>query len=315
MLTERMPQVSVVVPVYHGEGVIEGCLEALLNQDLSKEAYEIIVVDNGSADQTIEIVKRYPVRLLEEAVRSSYAARNMGVRAARGSILAFTDADCRPHPQWLSAAARAIANGAECVGGRIEHQVSNPDNPWERYTTLFFLDQQTYVEQGWAATANLVVTRERFDRVGLFRVEESGSDMEWGLQASAQGAVFCYSEEAIVSHLTRKHFRAIAETLRRYAFANGRLEKQQSRYRSFVAYKTLDQRLDLRPLLKLCRTCLRGSLSLRSTVILLLVWPVLESIRLFSFYRVWRQGRSEGSQSGVGSLGTSAWGRACRRTD
>ena len=58
MLTERMPQVSVVVPVYHGEGVIEGCLEALLNQDLSKEAYEIIVVDNGSVDRTIESARR-----------------------------------------------------------------------------------------------------------------------------------------------------------------------------------------------------------------------------------------------------------------
>lgn len=146
---------------------------------------------------------------------------------------------------------------------------------------------------GWAATANLIITRELFERMGSFRVAESGSDKAWGLHASAQGAVCCYSEEAMVSHLTRKRFRAIAETLRRNAFAIGRLEKQHSRGRSFVMYKTLDQRPDLRPLLSLCRACLRGSLSLRSTLMLLLVWPVLENIRLSSFYRGWRQGRPE----------------------
>lgn len=296
MLTERMPQVSVVVPVYNGEGVIEECLEALLNQDLSKEAYEIIVVDNGSADRTIESVTRYPVRLLQEAVRSGYAARNTGLHAARGSILASTDADCRPCPQWLSASVRAIANGADCVGGRIEHQVINPDSPWEFYTTLCFFDQRRYVANGWAATANLIITRELFERMGPFRVAESGSDKAWGLHASAHGAVFCYSEEAMVSHLTRKRFRAIAETLRRYAVANGRLERQQSRCRSFIVHKmynTFDQGPNLRPLLRLCRAGLRGSLSLRSTIILLLAWPVLESIRLSSCYRGWRQGRLE----------------------
>ena len=289
------PDISVIVPVYNGEEVIDGCLEALLKQELPQEAYEVIVVDNGSTDMTVEKVRRYPVRLLEEPLRSSYAARNTGVRAARGSVFAFTDADCRPYPQWLPAALQAIGNGAECVGGRIEHQVSDLDSPWERYTTLFFFDQRTYVANGWAATANLITTRAFFDQVGLFRIAESGSDIVWGLRASAKGARWCYSDKATVRHLTRKGFWAIASTLCRNAMAIGRIERQRSPYRSFVAYKTLSRRPDPRPFLRLCRTCVEETHSLRSSAVLLAAWPVLEVIRVWSFYQGWRRGRRQES--------------------
>src|SRR5262249_58919523 len=74
-----------------------------------REALELIVVDNRSTDATRAVVAEYPVRLLEEHhVQSSYAARNRGVAASHGDLLAFTDADCVPDPGWVRGLAGAF---------------------------------------------------------------------------------------------------------------------------------------------------------------------------------------------------------------
>jgi glycosyltransferase involved in cell wall biosynthesis len=96
------PFVSVVVPVYNGAGIVEELLQSLLDLDYPAECHEIIVVDNGSTDRTRQIVGRYPVRLLEEReIKGAAAARNKGIRHARGDIIAFTDADCVADSNWL----------------------------------------------------------------------------------------------------------------------------------------------------------------------------------------------------------------------
>src|SRR4029077_14109102 len=103
------PTVAVIVPVHNGAATIRTCLEALLAQDWPREALELIVVDNRSTDATQAVVEEYPVRLVEQnRVQSSYAARNRGVAASHGDLLAFTDADCVPDPGWVRALAAAF---------------------------------------------------------------------------------------------------------------------------------------------------------------------------------------------------------------
>ena len=95
---------SVIVPVHDGAETIGRCLDALCGLDYPEHAVEVVVVDNRSTDTTREIVASYPVRLVEErGVQSSYAARNRGVMASTGEVLAFTDADCIPDRGWLRA--------------------------------------------------------------------------------------------------------------------------------------------------------------------------------------------------------------------
>ena len=108
---------SIVVPVRNGEQVVARCLRSLSTQGL-EEPYEIILVDDGSSDATAQMVGQFPkVRLIRQSPAGAAAARNRGVKAARGSIVLFTDVDCAPKSDWarqlITAIRRTNAAGAK----------------------------------------------------------------------------------------------------------------------------------------------------------------------------------------------------------
>jgi glycosyltransferase involved in cell wall biosynthesis len=109
-----LPSISVVVPVYNAEGLVEHCMRALMAQDYPAERYEVLLVDNDSTDASAAAVRRHAprVRLLTESKRGAYACRNRGVRESSGEIVAFTDADCAPARDWLRAIASELADPA-----------------------------------------------------------------------------------------------------------------------------------------------------------------------------------------------------------
>lgn len=93
--------ISVIIPAYNAEDTLGSCLTALQVQSLACDQYEIIVVDDGSTDQTEEVARQYGVRLIHQPNAGPAAARNRGAQAAQGELLLFTDADCEPVPDWI----------------------------------------------------------------------------------------------------------------------------------------------------------------------------------------------------------------------
>lgn len=94
-------EASVVVPVRNGEKVLPRCLKALADQSLSRDRYEILVVDDGSTDQTGQVVRDFGVRLISQPPRGPSVARNRGVEEAQAPLVLFTDADCAPARDWI----------------------------------------------------------------------------------------------------------------------------------------------------------------------------------------------------------------------
>jgi len=229
-------KISVVVPVYNDSEGLTDTLKSLVKQDYPSEEYEIIVADNGSSDSTSDVTRRYTAQypnrvrcVVEDTIRSSYAARNKGIEAARGDILAFTDADCVPTPGWLKSGVASLQKeGATCGGGRIEFTFrAGRPNIYEYFDSARKLNQQTYVERsGFAATANFFARRELFDRYGLFRPDlVSGGDYEFGRRVTREGEKLIYIQEATVYHPARYNFRAIYHKSRRVALGQKQLTR------------------------------------------------------------------------------------------
>src|SRR5688572_2788795 len=121
-MTSAQPFVSVVVPVRNDAARLRTCVAALRVQSYPSNRYEIIVDDNASHEPVVLEHRELPItRVVRNEGPGSYAARNAGIAASCGDVLAFTDSDCVPAAEWLEkAVARLTAAGpGTALGGRV----------------------------------------------------------------------------------------------------------------------------------------------------------------------------------------------------
>lgn len=201
------PFVSVIVPVYNDPIRIEICIRALLEQTYPEKQYEILVVDNASTDNTRTIIQKYPVKLLiENDIQSSYAARNRGLAAAKGVIIAFTDSDCIPVNRWIETGVNGLKqHSAQLVSGNVRFNFSNKNSGaeiWDSSTNMQI--ERNILERNVSKTANLFVRKEIFNQIGTFPSNlKSGGDVIWTARATKSGYKLAYIPDAEVAHPTR----------------------------------------------------------------------------------------------------------------
>jgi glycosyltransferase involved in cell wall biosynthesis len=228
------PFVSVIVPVYNDAGRLATCLEALEDQTYASQRYEVVVVDNASSQPIAPLLDAYAHAVpVYEAQAGSYAARDRGLAVAKGSIVAFTDADCIPAPVWLEEGVAALQRQrGGLIAGRVDvfAEDSRRPNPIEAYEMLNAFRQERYIELGFAPTANLFTTREVLDAVGPFDAAlKSGGDREWTSRAIAAGWPIAYHEAAVVKHPARRSLGELTHRLARIAgghFARSRADRR-----------------------------------------------------------------------------------------
>jgi len=210
-------EASVIVPHYNDLEGLDSCLAALEQQSFPRDRFEIIVADNASpcGPDAVRAVVGDRARVVFVHEKGAGPARNGGVAASTGEILAFTDSDCTPDADWLASGIARLAD-AGFVGGRMV--VSLPRRtltPPEAFEAVFAFDNQFYVERkAFTVTANLFVRRADFLAVGPFRTNVS-EDQDWCMRARAHGLVIAYAHAAVVYHPPRHSWEELFSKWRR----------------------------------------------------------------------------------------------------
>lgn len=242
-MSAASPTITVIIPTYNSNATLAFCLEALAAQDYPASDFEVIVVDNASSPP-VRATREFDfsLRIVVETRPGSYAARNRGIALARGELIAFTDADCIPDPGWLSVAAAHMRDhpSTDLVGGRIDLTFATPGAPtlvelYDVVTDAF--PQRRYIERNhFAVTANLIVRKAVFERVGPFDASlRSGGDGQWTRRAHDKGCVLEYCDAAVVRHPARSSVAEIARQRRRIAGGHAML-RRDALFRTRLAY-------------------------------------------------------------------------------
>lgn len=224
------PTASVIVPVRNGGRDLAELLEALAAQTLPRQAFAVLIGDDGSTDGATERLAARDgwLRVVAGPPLNSYAARNRAAAMARTPALVFCDADSRPEPTWLESGLAALEN-ADLVAGLIRFHPSERTTIWAMLDMDMFLDQERSVRIGRAVTANLFVRRDWFERVGAFddSLPNTG-DYDFVARTVAAGARLVFSPDAVVWHPARDSARAL---FRKIWAVNRRYAEREARYR------------------------------------------------------------------------------------
>ena len=207
--------ISVIIPHFNQEDQLQVCLQVLSAQKPLAAQVEIIVVDNGSRRLPQAVCAASPqVTLLSEKTAGPGPARNMGVLAAKGDVLAFIDADCYAHADWLHQIEQAFANeNTQIIGGDVQVGYVDSERPTflEPYEAIYSFRNKDHIEEGFSGAGNLAMRPAIFRHVGPFAGIDIAEDRDWGFRSKALGYRTTYVAAMIVYHPARKIFSELTQ--------------------------------------------------------------------------------------------------------
>jgi len=201
----NMPmKISIVIPVYNSARFIGKALDAVMSLDKGNHEVEIIVVDDGSTDESCRIIEEYPVHLIRQPNMGPACARNTGWRKASGEIIFFTDADCMPEKDWIQCMAPPFQQPeVGAVAG--SYNIANPENSLARLIQAEIIHRHKcfseYARAG--GSYNLAVRRDLLEALGGFDESyptASGEDNDLSYRIQKADFRIAFNAESRVAH-------------------------------------------------------------------------------------------------------------------
>jgi glycosyltransferase involved in cell wall biosynthesis len=196
---------SIIVPAYNAAATLPHCLAALRQQTVDRNRYEIIVIDDGSQDNTAQLVEAGDAQLIQQSNKGQAAARNVGILRAKGPIICFTDADCTPAPDWLEELTRPLCTNPDISGSKgiyrtqqkaftarfVQVEYEEKYDRLKHYSRISFID-----------TYSAAYRREALLAVGCFDERfPIAEDRELSYRLAAHGYQMVFQPTAVVSHI------------------------------------------------------------------------------------------------------------------
>jgi mycofactocin glycosyltransferase len=222
---ETLPLVSIVIPVYNRPEEIAECLASLQTLDYPADKIEVIVVDDASWDRTVAEVRRFDVRLIVQPNNMGQsAARNTGVAAASGEIIAFLDSDCIAEKGWLRELVPYFQDPrVALVGGYVGAYYNEKRmDRYEQVCSALNMGADTVLGRGegsvfYVPTCNMLVRKDIYERVGgLDEALQVGEDVDLCWRLMQEGHHLFYIPHGRVLHKHRNHL--LSGFLRRFDY-------------------------------------------------------------------------------------------------
>ena len=204
---DRETLVSAIIPTFGRPALVRKAVLSLMEQDLEKHRYEIIVVDTSLTDENTRVLAELAavapcsLRWFSKSPEGPGPSRNLGASEARGKYLAFMDSDCQASPGWLRQGVAGFVNGVGIVQGRT---LPNPSQPLGVFKLYISVEQESYLYE----TANILYDRECFERAGGFTKDMTpgsdkpmgGEDVDLAWRVKRQGWKTKFAFDALVYH-------------------------------------------------------------------------------------------------------------------
>ena len=196
---------SVIIPAYNAEKTLSFCLEGLANQSVPRKDYEVIVVDDGSTDDTSKLAKGFTVEYIFQTNQGPAAARNRGAREGRGGIILFTDSDCVPEHNWIQEMVSPFSD-PDVVGVKGAYKTRQTGLA-AKFAQAEFEDRYDLLEKSTSVdmidTYSAAFRKDVFLKIGGFDQSfpaANNEDTELSYRLAANGCKLVFNPRAFVYH-------------------------------------------------------------------------------------------------------------------
>lgn len=203
------PKISVIIPTHNSEKTIENCVQSLVAQNFPRNEYEIIVVDDGSKDNTVKLAKLSGAdNVIVTKPCFQGAARNIGVKNSRGNFLGFLDSDCTARKGWLESISNELETN-KAIGGPVLNGNSDSLIAWAEYLIEFsgFHEYKKRSKVPFVPGCNMSCTKDVFYKVGGFSEQRLSEDVAFGSSLTKAGIDIEFVPDLQVNHLCRTEFK------------------------------------------------------------------------------------------------------------
>jgi len=198
----EIPKIAVIIPTHNSDLTIERCLHSLVSQTYPREKFEIIVVDDGSTDNSIEKAKKAGAdQVIATEHSGANVARTIGIKQSKGKFIACIDSDCEATDGWLKTIENELGKN-KAITGPIENGIENPIS-WAEYFLEFseFNEYKSRSKVRFLPGCNQAFLRDSYDATRGFPNVPSSQDVMFGESLRRAGVVCYFIPELKIQHL------------------------------------------------------------------------------------------------------------------
>ena len=232
------PSISIVIPSHNSEKTIQQCIDSLTSQSFPRENYEIILVDDGSIDDTVNLARKVGADLVIETKPCSPGeARNIGVQSSKSNLLAFIDSDCKAKDGWIETVVKELKK-LQAITGPVDN--GNPQSliAWAEYFVEFggFHKNKKRSIMSMHPGCNLACTKEAFSKAGGYTKLHLSEDVWLSGNLSGAGIELTFVPEFYIFHQCRTSQQKVSSNMRLLGkyFVRNRKTIPTSRYKFLI---------------------------------------------------------------------------------